>query len=222
MGTRFSRRTLKFVMSHALADHYRWEDTIAMKRIIIAAMNRDRIIGKDGGLPWHMPEDLIFFKRMTRGHAVIMGRKTYESMSRPLPRRRNIIVTRQTDYRPPLEQMKPSDDPALTVLFAPDDTAARRSAEQTCLDVVHSLTAAFELCVHRGEEKAFIIGGGQLYAEAMSCADEMILTHLDLPDVEGDTWFPSFDASEWDDVGPCDSDFPLARQYRRTSGPSQR
>ncbi len=206
---------------HALADRNRWEDTIAMKRIIIAAMNRDRVIGKDGGLPWHVPEDLKFFKRTTRGHAVIMGRKTYESMNRPLLRRRNIIVTRQADYRPPLDQMTPADDPALTVLFSPDDVAARRTAEQTCLDVVHSLTAAFELCAHRGEEKAFVIGGGQLYAEAIPFADEMILTHLDLPDVEGDTWFPPLDASEWDDLGAIDPKFPLARLYRRKSGPTQ-
>ena len=64
----------------------------------VVAMSSDRVIGKDGGLPWHLPEDLAFFKRTTSGHPIIMGRKTYESIGRPLPKRRNIVMTRDTTW----------------------------------------------------------------------------------------------------------------------------
>ncbi|HWL92793.1 MAG TPA: dihydrofolate reductase [Phycisphaerae bacterium] len=186
-----------------------------MDVILIAALSSNRVIGKEGKLPWHVPEDLRFFKRVTVGHAVIMGRKTYESVGRPLPRRRNIVVTRQPDYRPTISEAKPSSDPALEILMEAGDEAARKNPEQTCLDAVHSLEAAIELCQRRGEEKAFVIGGGELFVEAIGIADEMILTHLELGEIEGDTWFPEFDAKEWEDLGPYDASFPLAKHYRR-------
>lgn len=185
-----------------------------MKLIIIVAMTHDRVIGKDGKLPWHVPEDLKFFKRTTQGHAIIMGRKTLESMGRPLPRRRNVVITRQAGYRPAAVAMKPSDDPALDVLFAPEDSAARRMPDQTCLDVVHSLDEAIELCRRRGEQTAFIIGGGKVYAEAIDRADEMLITRIDGA-YDGNTFFPEWNRDNWNDAGLADPVFPLATRFVR-------
>lgn len=77
----------------------------------VVAMTPDRIIGKNGGLPWHLPEDLAFFKRTTSGHPIVMGRKTYESIGRPLPKRRNIVLTRDTSWTAP----------GVEVIHTPDD-----------------------------------------------------------------------------------------------------
>jgi len=186
-----------------------------MKIVIIAAMNQDRVIGKDGKLPWHVPDDLKFFKRTTAGHAVIMGRKTYESTGRPLPRRRNLVITRNPEYRPSVADKPPSDDPALDVLLAPDDDDARRTNDQTCLDVFHDLESALDCCRRRGESIAFVIGGGEIYAAALPIADEMLITHIDMPGIDGDAYFPEWNPSEWRDAGPADPSFPDARRYVR-------
>lgn len=77
----------------------------------VVAMTADRVIGKDGGLPWHLPEDLAFFRRTTSGHPIVMGRKTYESIGRPLPKRRNIVMTRDTTW----------SAPGVEVIHAPGD-----------------------------------------------------------------------------------------------------
>ena len=74
---------------------------MSVRLTAVVAMTADRVIGKDGGLPWHLPEDLAFFKRTTSGHPIVMGRKTYESIGRPLPKRRNIVMTRDLDWRAP-------------------------------------------------------------------------------------------------------------------------
>jgi dihydrofolate reductase len=145
-----------------------------MKLIIIVAMTKDRVIGRDGRVPWHEPEDLRHFKRTTMGHAVIMGRKTFDSIRKPLPGRRNIVVTRN----PKSEIRNPKSSP-------------------TSLDVVHSLEEAIELCRARGEEKAFIAGGGEIYAQALPLADEMIVTEIAREGVAGDTHFPDWDRSRW-------------------------
>jgi dihydrofolate reductase len=74
---------------------------MSLRLTAVVAMTSDRVIGKDGGLPWHLPEDLAFFKRTTSGHPIVMGRKTYESIGRPLPKRRNIVMTRDTEWSAP-------------------------------------------------------------------------------------------------------------------------
>ncbi len=188
-----------------------------MKLSIITAMNQDRVIGKGGQLPWHLPEDLKFFKRQTAGTAVIMGRKTYESMGRPLPRRRNLIITRQKDYQPTMPSRPPPDDPALEVLFAADDADARRSDDQTCVDAFNDLQSAIDCCRRRNEPRAFVIGGAQIYQQALEqdVVDEMLITHIDQPNIDGDAYFPNFDESKWRDDGPVDDSFSLARRYVR-------
>ncbi|MFQ5428752.1 MAG: dihydrofolate reductase [Phycisphaerae bacterium] len=154
---------------------------------IIVAMTKDRLIGKAGRLPWRLPEDLKFFKRTTTGHAVVMGRKTFESIGRPLPERRNIVLTRAADYPAP-----------------------------PGIDLVHSLDAALALCRRRRETRAFIIGGEALYAEALPIADEMIITHV-VPEapLTGDAFFPTWNEDAWDRVGPVEPAYPAAIRYRR-------
>lgn len=169
-----------------------------MKIILIAAMTKDRVIGRNGDLPWHMPEDLKFFKRTTTGHAVVMGRKTYESINRPLPNRRNIVITRQSQE---LNSMAGS--------WSEDG--------KTSLDIANSLEAALALCEQRGEASVFIVGGGQIYAEALPVADEMLLTHVPGEGITGDTYFPAWSPSEWQAVGPADPAFPAATRYVRAS-----
>jgi len=127
----------------------------------IVAMTPERVIGRDGGLPWHLPADLAFFKRTTRGHAVVMGRKTWESIGRPLPHRRNIVLTRDRDW----------------------------SAEGA--EVIHSPA---ELSGLLGDvtEKAFIIGGAEVYAAFLADLDDLLVSHV-LACHAGDTFFPEFE-----------------------------
>ena len=134
---------------------------------IIAAMGRNRAIGYKNTLPWKLPTDLQRFKLLTLGHHMIMGRKTFESIGRPLPGRTSIIITRQKDFQ-----------------------------AEGCL-IAHSLDAAIELAKSRGEEEAFIIGGAEIYAQALSIADRMYLTMVEA-EPEADAFFPEFDENLWE------------------------
>lgn len=131
---------------------------------LIWAQARNGVIGKDGGLPWHLPEDLAHFKRTTLGAPVVMGRKTWESLPerfRPLPGRRNVVVTRQTDWQAP-------------------------GAE-----VVHSVPEALALCA--GCERVWVIGGAELYRAALPLAERAVLTLIDA-DLQGDAYAPALSA----------------------------
>jgi dihydrofolate reductase len=147
---------------------------------LIVARARNGVIGANGGLPWRLPEDLAFFKRTTMGHPIVMGRKTWESIGRPLPGRRSIVVTRDRSY-------------------------AAAGAE-----VAHSLDEAIALC--RGREELFVIGGAQLYAEALSHADRLLLTEIDA-DFEGDTVLPAPSADVWREAGREHHPHTEARAY---------
>lgn len=172
-----------------------------MQIVIIVAMNANRLIGKTGGLPWHVPADLKHFKQTTMGHALIMGRKTYDSCGKPLPGRRNIVITR--------------DPTKYTALANADDSMPKG----TTLDFVATLNAAIELCRSRREEIAFIAGGSQIYAQAMPLVDEMIITMIDAPYAEGDAYFPEIDDSAWD-LSPYPADPSLrVTHYRRLQTP---
>ncbi|PLZ01815.1 diacylglycerol kinase [Burkholderia sp. WAC0059] len=115
---------------------------------LIVARARNGVIGRDNQLPWRLPEDLAFFKRTTMGAPVIMGRKTHESIGRPLPGRRNIVVTRDARKR-----------------FEGCDTAA-------------SLDAALAIAASDGASEAFLIGGAQLYAEGLGKANRLLVTEI--------------------------------------------
>ena len=131
---------------------------------IFVAVAENGVIGGDNRLLWHISEDLKHFKAVTTGHPVVMGRKTYESLGRPLPGRRNVVVTRQN------------------------------ISIEGC-DVVHSLDEA--LALFRPEEKVFVIGGAQIYAQALPLCDEFYLTRV-FHAYQGDTCFPRWDEREWE------------------------
>ena len=132
---------------------------------MIVAHAENGVIGNAGTMPWHIPEDLKHFKTVTTGAAVIMGRKTFESIGRALPKRKNIVITRRPDYT------------------APGCT------------VVTSLAAALEAA--RTEERVFIIGGGEIYREALPQADRLWITEIAAAPV-GDTTFPALNPQDWD------------------------
>ena len=134
---------------------------------LIVAMDRRRLIGRDNGLPWRLPDDLKQFKRLTVGKTILMGRKTWDSLGRPLPERENWVLSR---------------DPA----FAP--TGARVF---TSLDAV--------LAAHAGGE-LMVIGGAELYRQALPLAERLYLTEVDAEVEGGDAWFPAFDRGQWQEL----------------------
>ena len=138
-----------------------------MKKCIIVAIADNNAIGKDNALLWHISEDLKFFRSTTVGCPVIMGRKTYESIGRPLPKRLNIIVSRKG-------------------YDAPEGVL-----------VVDSIEKGYEVAKEQGAEKCFVIGGGQIYTQAMQIADEMVITHVHTVIEDADTYFPVIDPSVW-------------------------
>ncbi|MEQ7871883.1 dihydrofolate reductase [Chromohalobacter salexigens] len=142
---------------------------------LVAAMSRNRVIGVDNQLPWHLPEDLKFFKAVTMSKPLVMGRKTFESIGRPLPGRLNIVVTRDRGY-------------------AQDHDGIR-----VCHDLASALDMADGQAIIDGVEDICVIGGGEIFAEALPCATRLYLTEVDI-EVEGDAWFPAFDAREWQET----------------------
>lgn len=145
---------------------------------IIVAIASNNMIGSANSMPWHLPEDFRHFKQVTMGKAVIMGRKTYESIGRPLPGRRNIVITRNTALR-----------------------------IEGC-EMASSLDEAIALC--NPTEENFIIGGGEIYRQAMPLADKLYITHI-AAEFEGDTRFPTI-GPEWKEIAreefPCGEKFP--------------
>jgi dihydrofolate reductase len=130
---------------------------------LVVAIDAQGGIGVNNQLPWHLPEDLAHFKRVTLGHPIIMGRKTFDSIGRPLPKRRNIVVTRNPEWR------------------------------HEGVDAVTSLQAAIALV---GSEPASIIGGAQIFNEALPLADRMIVTEI-AHVFKCDTFFPPIDRQAW-------------------------
>lgn len=139
-----------------------------MIRSFIVACAENRAIGKDNQLIWHMPNDLKFFKTTTSGHYVLMGRKSYESMGKPLPNRLNVIITRNKEY-----------------------------AVEGAL-VVHSLEEALKLAAEQQQQEVFILGGGEIYRQALDkkLVDRIYLTEIK-ESFEADTFFPELDKSKW-------------------------
>jgi dihydrofolate reductase len=141
-----------------------------VKLALIAAMARNRVIGRDNAMPWHLPEDLRYFKAKTLGKPIVMGRKTFDSLGRPLPGRTNIVVSRQADLKLDGAQVFASIDDALN--------AARQQAQAD------------------GVDEVMVIGGDNLYRQTLERADRIYLTRID-SEPEGDAWFPDFDEQAW-------------------------
>jgi len=140
-----------------------------MKLSLIAAMSKNRVIGINNSLPWKISEDLKYFKKVTLNAPVIMGRKTFESIGRVLPKRRNIILTRQDDY---------------SVLGG---------------EVFSSLDLALQTLKKQCDKEIFIIGGEQVYKQALPIADRIYLTLVD-HEIEGDSFFPEFSLDQFQEV----------------------
>ena len=152
---------------------------------LIAALGENRVIGVDNSMPWHLPGDFKYFKATTLGKPIIMGRKTWDSLGRPLPGRLNLVVTRQADL-----QLEGAE------VFTSLESAVAR---------------ADEWAREQGVSEVMLIGGAQLYALGLAQADRLYLTRVALSP-EGDAWFPEFDLAEWvmvsESVNPAVDDKP--------------
>jgi len=134
---------------------------------LLVAMAKNRIIGVNNTLPWRLPADLRHFKALTMGHHIVMGRKTYESIGKPLPGRTSVVVTRNANYKTP------------------------------GVIVANSLEAAIAACGN--DEEIFIIGGAELYRQAIDFAGRIYLTEIDA-EISGDAYFTNFDNHLWQEV----------------------
>ena len=130
---------------------------------VLAAVGANLAIGRDGYMPWHLPQDVAHFKATTMGHTMVMGRKTYDSIGRALPGRRTIVITRQLGWHAP------------------------------SVEVAHSLPEALTLA---GPADVFVVGGSDVYRQAMPFADQMLLTEVE-QSPEADAFFPTFTLDDW-------------------------
>jgi dihydrofolate reductase len=144
-----------------------------MKIALIVAASQNNVIGLDNQLPWHLPEDLQYFKAVTMGKPILMGRKTYDSIGRPLPGRTNIVLTRDANWS------------AEGVVVVNDLDSATAASEKAC--------------VAAGVDELMIIGGEQIYRKFLPVADKLYLTKVEAV-VEGDAYFPAIDSDQWQQV----------------------
>ena len=156
---------------------------------LIVAHTRNGVIGRDNQMPWHLPEDLRYFKRVTMGKPVIMGRNTWESLGKPLPGRDNIVVTRNPDYRAEGAQVVSSMHDAIAL-------ASTLAAEKNCAEIM-------------------IIGGAQIYRAALPLAQRAYITEIDA-DIDGDAFFPTLEGN-WQETAreshaPCEKN-PYAYSF---------
>lgn len=133
----------------------------------IAAMSKNRVIGVNNTLPWHVPGDLAFFKKTTLNHHIVMGRNTFEGTGRPLPKRTNIVLTKDLFYK------------------------------ATGIIVSHSITEALEIAAQNGEKEVFICGGGVVYEQSMHLWDKLYLTEIDTIIENGEAFFPEIQMQDW-------------------------
>ncbi len=140
---------------------------------LICALSRNRAIGINNQLPWHLPRDLAHFKAVTMGHPIIMGRKTFDSIGRPLPGRHNIVVSHQREWA--------------------------REGVTVVNNLIDAIACATEMAQSAGQREIMLIGGASLYEQALPLAQRLYLTevHVDIP---GDAFFPVFASDEWSEV----------------------
>jgi dihydrofolate reductase len=156
---------------------------------LVAAMDENNAIGRDGALPWRIPEDLARFKALTLGHCLLMGRKTYDSIGRPLPGRTTIVVTRQPDW-----------------------------AALPGVHVVHTVDEGIELgaAVQPGEP-LMVIGGGEIYRQTVDLASRLEITHVHTKVDGADAFFPAIDPTAWQVVASADHGAFTFTTYARAS-----
>ena len=141
-----------------------------MKMSLIVAVSRNGVIGLDNQLPWRLPDDLQYFKSVTMGKPLVMGRKTYDSIGRPLPGRTNIVITRDASWSAPGVNVATTLDDALLL------------ARKACLD--------------SGVDEVMVIGGEQIYRMTITVADRLYVTEVDA-EIAGDAFFPTIDPQQW-------------------------
>ena len=142
-----------------------------MKIIIISAIAQNGVIGRlNGEMPWHVKEEFQHFKQTTLGFPILMGRKTFETLGKPLKGRENILITRDENYSSNFEEVK----------------------------IVHSLSEGIEYCKITSPEKIFIIGGGEVYKQAIEIADQLIISNMNF-DAEGEINFPKISENDWEE-----------------------
>ncbi|GGJ85300.1 dihydrofolate reductase [Lentibacillus kapialis] len=134
---------------------------------LLAAMDRNHVIGYQNNLPWHLPNDLKFFKQKTTGHTIIMGRKTFDSIGKALPNRRNVIISRKKHSK------------------FPDG-----------VEVIHDVSTIIEWNLRNPENELFVIGGEEIFKQVLPHADRLYITLVD-DVFQGDTYFPNFSEANW-------------------------
>jgi dihydrofolate reductase len=144
-----------------------------MKIALIVAASQNHVIGLDNQLPWHLPEDLQYFKAVTMGKPILMGRKTYDSIGRPLPGRVNIVLTR--------------------------DASWTAEGVEVVNDLDSAISASEKACAASGAEELMIIGGEQIYRKFLPVANKLYLTKVEA-EIEGDAYFPAIDSNQWRQV----------------------
>ncbi len=157
---------------------------------LVAAVARNGVIGANGGMPWHLPGELARFKAITIGHVLVMGRRTYESIGRPLPGRTTVVVTRNSGWTP---------------------AGGRPDGVHIAANMESALRLAREI-----DEQVYVVGGAQVYAESLPHSDELLITEVDA-EPDGDTFFPEVDWSEWLEVSR-EAHQSQAQQSRREQG----
>ncbi|MDY6779066.1 MAG: dihydrofolate reductase [Halobacteria archaeon] len=165
-------------------------DSGEIRKVIIVAMTDEGVIGKDGEIPWHYPEDMEHFRETTWGYPVLMGRVTYESLPddyRPLPGRKNIVLTTDEGYE--------ADE---TVDSLDENQNDEDVVENTSVDFVNSFEEAWEVA-SEASEKVFVAGGSAVYEQTIDGADRMVVTEVH-ESYDGDAAFPEYDGSEWREV----------------------
>ena len=178
-----------------------------MEKSIIVAIADNNAIGKDNALLWHISEDLKFFKRTTMGCPVIMGRKTFESIGRPLPKRLNILVSRSGYEAPEGVRVVASLEEAFGLagveilrsaqndkVPAQNDKEPAQNDKEPAQNDKHNVMPSE---VETSASRVFVIGGGQIYAQAISQVDSMVITHVHTVIEDADTFFPAIDPSVW-------------------------
>lgn len=173
---------------------------MTIKTALIAAVARNNVIGADQAIPWHIPSDFAWFKQTTMGKPMVMGRKQFETFPKPLPGRPHIVVTRQTDY-------------------APDGVTV-------CHSLAEAMEVARDMAEKAGLDEIMIIGGGDIYSQAILDADRLYISHVDL-EPEGQVHFPAIDPAIWRII--AEPDLPRSdrdgatytpRIYERVHGPA--
>ena len=189
----------------------------------ITAVSQNQVIGRESRLPWHIPGDLKFFHGATKGKALIMGRKTFESLGRPLPGRLNIIVTRDKNYH-----LKTNVTGYLPVWAggicqlttggpAPPESAELVLQKSLSVVVCASIESARDFCMQKGilqryGREIFIIGGGDIYRQSLPWTDRVYLTRIHR-DYEGDTFYPQLPEGAFQEVSRKDTAEPVPHSF---------